>query len=189
MYRSSSFYNNNADQKISLDNIDFKIISQLITNHDNKQISQELNIPLSTIQRRVRNILLSGIVTMNLEPDFKRRGIKKGLIHVYLRDGNIKKRAHEVAKLDGMLTVSVHVGKSDIVGEFVYEDSAHLADAISAIKHMGGVERVLSSEEVYAAQVNPENILSSFQKMWNNNSSRKNRNSANKVSRSIKEQY
>jgi hypothetical protein len=126
---------------------------------------------------------------MNLEPDFKRLGIKKGLIHVYLRDGNIKERAHEVAKLDGMLTVSVHVGNSDIVGEFVYKDSEHLVDAISAIKHMNGVERVVTSEVVHAVQVNPENILSSFKKMWNNDSRRKNTNSEKKVSRSIKKQY
>jgi DNA-binding Lrp family transcriptional regulator len=151
MYRSRSFFNNNnTDQKISLDRVDFKIISLMIINHDNKEISQELNIPLSTIQRRVRNILLSGIVTMNIEPDFKRLGIKKGLIHVYLRNGNIKERAYDVAKLDGMLSVSVHIGNSDIVGEFVYEDSEHLVDTISAIKHMDGVERVVSSEVVYA---------------------------------------
>ena len=192
VYRSRSISSENTSHEISLDNTDFKIISLLITNHDNTQISQELRIPLSTIQRRVRNILLSGIVTTRVQPDFKRLGIKKGLMHVYLRNGDIKDRAYEVAKMDGMLSVSVHVGNSDVVGEFVYEDSEQLIDAISNIKHMDGVDRVLWSEEVYSVPVDPENVLSSFKRMWNKNSNgmnRKNNNGGKKISRSIKKTY
>ncbi len=39
----------------SIDEIDIKIIDLMILNKNNKQISQELIIPLSTVQRRVRN--------------------------------------------------------------------------------------------------------------------------------------
>jgi DNA-binding Lrp family transcriptional regulator len=155
--------------EISLDDTDFKIISLLVTNHDNKKISEDLKIPLSTIQRRVRNIMLSGIVNTRVEPNFKRLGIKKGLLHVYLSDGNIKRSTSEVAKMDGVLSASVHVGNSDIVSEFVYEDSEQLVDTISKIKHMDGVDRVLWSEEVYEVPVDPVNVLSSFKKMWANN--------------------
>jgi DNA-binding Lrp family transcriptional regulator len=155
--------------EISLDDTDFKIISLLVTNHDNKKISEDLKIPLSTIQRRVRNIMLSGIVNTRVEPNFKRLGIKKGLLHVYLSNGNIKRSTSEVAKMDGVLSASVHVGNSDIVSEFVYEDSEQLVDTISKIKHMDGVDRVLWSEEVYEVPVDPVNVLSSFKKMWANN--------------------
>jgi len=155
--------------EISLDDTDFKIISLLVTNHDNKKISEDLKIPLSTIQRRVRNIMLSGIVNTRVEPNFKRLGIKKGLLHVYLSNGDIKRSTSEVAKLDGVLSASVHVGNSDIVSEFVYEDSEQLVDTISKIKHMDGVDRVLWSEEVYEVPVDPVNVLSSFKKMWANN--------------------
>jgi DNA-binding Lrp family transcriptional regulator len=155
--------------EISLDDTDFKIISLLVTNHDNKKISEDLKIPLSTIQRRVRNIMLSGIVNTRVEPNFKRLGIKKGLLHVYLSNGDIKRSTSEVAKMDGVLSASVHVGNSDIVSEFVYEDSEQLVDTISKIKHMDGVDRVLWSEEVYEVPVDPVNVLSSFKKMWANN--------------------
>lgn len=157
-----------AGYEISLDDTDFRIISLLVTNHDNKKISEDLRIPLSTIQRRVRNIMLSGIVTSRVEPNFKRLGIKKGLLHVYLSDGDIKSSTSEVAGMDGVLSASVHVGNSDIVSEFVYEDSEQLVDTISNIKHMNGVDRVLWSEEVYSVPVDPENVLSSFKKMWEN---------------------
>ena len=151
--------------EISLDDLDFRIISLLVTGSDNKHISGQLKVPLSTIQRRTRNILLSGIVTMRIEPNFKRLGIK-GLLHVYLSNGDIKESTSKVAKMDGILSASVHVGNSDIVGEFVYEDSEQLVDTISNIKHFDGVDRVMWSEEVYTVPVEAENVLSSFKKMW-----------------------
>lgn len=165
--------------EISLDDLDFRIISLLVTGSDNKQISVELKVPLSTIQRRTRNILLSGIVTMRIEPNFKRLGIKKGLLHVYLSNGDIKESTSKVAKMDGILSASVHVGNSDIVGEFVYEDSEQLVDTISNIKHFDGVDRVMWSEEVYTVPVEAENVLSSFKKMWAN--AKTNNNSAIKT--------
>jgi DNA-binding Lrp family transcriptional regulator len=168
-----------AGYEISLDDTDFRIISLLVTNHDNKKISDYLRIPLSTIQRRVRNIMLSGIVTSKVEPNFKRLGIKKGLLHVYLSDGDIKSSTSEVAGMDGVLSASVHVGNSDIVSEFVYEDSEQLVDTISNIKHMNGVDRVLWSEEVYSVPVDPENVLSSFKKMWENNNGNTSMNDKN----------
>jgi hypothetical protein len=114
--------------------------------------------------------MLSGIVNTRVEPNFKRLGIKKGLLHVYLSNGDIKRSTSEVAKMDGVLSASVHVGNSDIVSEFVYENSEQLVDTISKIKRMDGVERVLWSEEVYEVPVDPVNVLSSFKKMWANNS-------------------
>ena len=136
--------------------------------NDNKQISIKLKTPLSTIQRRTKNILSSGIINIRIQPSFKRLGIKKGLLHVYLRNGDIKDSALKVSKMDGILSSSVHVGNSDIVGDYVYEDSEQLVDTISNIKHMDNVERVLWSEEVYSVPVNSENVLSSLKRMWAN---------------------
>jgi DNA-binding Lrp family transcriptional regulator len=187
-YTNGNDTNNKSNQDIRLDDVDFKIISLLVTAHDNKQISQELKIPLSTVQRRVRNIMLSGIVAMKIVPNFKRLGIKKGLIHIYLNNGNIKESTSDVAKMDGFLSASVHVGNSDIVGEFVYEDSEQLVDAISAIKHMQGVDRVLWSEEVYSIESRPENILDSFKKMWQNDHPNKN-GTKGKLKETIKKYY
>ena len=53
-----------------LDKIDFKIILLLVLNYDNKKISSSLKIPLSTIQRRTRRILQSGMVKVEYTPNF-----------------------------------------------------------------------------------------------------------------------
>jgi len=171
---------NGDNQRLkTLDIVDYKIIALLVTGDDNKEISSKLHIPLSTIQRRTREILMNGIVRIRFEPNFRRLGIKKGLLHVYLTNGDIKEIVTKVSKMDGILSSSVHVGNSDVVGEFVYEDSEQLVDTISHLKHLDGVSRVLWSEEVYSVPVNADNVLSSFKKMWSNGNNRNNKYSSN----------
>jgi DNA-binding Lrp family transcriptional regulator len=151
-----------------LDKTDYRIISLLIPGLENKDISKQLGIPLSTIQRRTRNIIKNGLVEIKIQPNFRRIGVKKGLLHIYVRSGSIKETAVELSKLDGVLSSSVHIGNSDVVSEFVYEDSEQLIDTIVKIKRLESVERVLWSEEVYTIDVDSDSIVRSFSKMWNN---------------------
>ena len=95
-----------------------------------------------TVQRHTRKIMLSGVVHVKIEPNFPTLGIKKGLLHVYLTNGDIKEIATKMSKMDGILSSSVHVGNSDVVGEFVYTDSDQLVDTISNIRHLDGVSKV-----------------------------------------------
>ena len=162
------------NDKLKFDKVDFKIITLLVLGYDNKKISSTLKIPLSTIQRRTRIILLSKIVTQEYIPNFKILGIKKGILHIYLRDGSLKQRAETISKLDGILSVSIHVGNSDIVAEFVYDNSECLVDIISEIKHMQDIEKILWSEEIYKIPVSKENISKSFKKYWTDNNKNKN---------------
>ena len=159
-----------------LDKIDYKIISLLIPGFENKEISRELGIPLSTVQRRTRNIIRNGLVEVRVQPNFRKIGVKKGLLHVYIKSGEIKESAEEISKLDGVLNSSVHVGNSDVVAEFVYEDSEQLIDTIIKIKRLENVDRVLWSEEVFTIPVDANNIVRSFRKMWNNSPYNKNGN-------------
>ena len=96
------------------------------------------------------------------------------MLHIYLRDGSLKQRAETILKLDGILSVSIHLGSSDILTEFVYDNSECLVDIISEIKHMQGIERVLWSEEIYNIPVSKENILKSFKKYWSDNNKNNN---------------
>jgi hypothetical protein len=116
---------------------------------ENKLISNELRTPLSTIQRRTRMLLRSEYISQIFQPNYKKLGLKKGLLHVYLRTGNIKQAAEDLLSNDGIMSSSVHVGNSDVVGEFVYEDSEQLVDLISKVKELENVDRVVWSEEVY----------------------------------------
>jgi hypothetical protein len=101
------------------------------------------------------------------EPNFKRLGLKRGALHVCLYDGDIRKRVTQLSKMDGMISSSVQIGNSDVVGDYAYENTDQLMDTISTIKHMEGVDRVTWSEEVFREPVGSENILSSFKNVWN----------------------
>ncbi|HET7644145.1 MAG TPA: Lrp/AsnC family transcriptional regulator [Nitrososphaeraceae archaeon] len=161
--------NTNNNISNSFDKTDYQIISLLVLGQDNKTISTGLKIPLSTIQRRTRRILQSGIVKVDYTPDFKMLGIKKGLLHTYLRDGQLRKTATMISEMEGVLSVSLHVGNSDIVSEFVYENSEELVDIIAKIKQIGGVDKALWSEEIVRLPSHKENVMKSFRKYWNNN--------------------
>jgi hypothetical protein len=161
--------NNNNYAFNHLDKTDFRIVSLLVIGYDNKQISSTLKIPLSTIQRRTRLILQSEIVTQEYQPNFKMLGIKKGLLHTYLRDGHIRKTAEKISRMEGILSVTIHVGNSDIVSEFVFDNSEDLIDIIAAIKEIQGVEQVVWSEEIYKIKTAKENVIKSFNKYWKDN--------------------
>lgn len=115
----------------------------------NKEISQDLKIPLSTIQRRVRNLIFTGYVVSNIEVNYKMFGFKTGLVHVYLRNGNIDEVAKKIHNLNQITYIEIHIGNSDILGNVIYREGKELLNVIAAIKKMAGVDRVVWSERVY----------------------------------------
>ncbi len=141
--------NNHNNNLVNIDIIDKKIIELLLANHDNSFISQKLGIPLSTIQRRTRKLFEKEIISMKTELNYEKLGYKRGLLHVYLKKGQLDRIGKIVVEKRGMLSVSVHVGNSDLVALFVYRDSKDLIETMTNIKEIEGVERVLWSEEVY----------------------------------------
>jgi hypothetical protein len=48
-----------------------------------------------------------------------------------------------------MMSSGIQVGNSNVVAEFVNEDSEQLVDLISKVKELENIERVVWSEEVY----------------------------------------
>jgi DNA-binding Lrp family transcriptional regulator len=103
---------------------------------------------MSTVQRRTRKLLEKDIIRVRYELNHKRLGFRTGLLHVYLKDGNIQDIAHEISKVQGMQSTSIHIGNSDIVGLFVFKETQQLLDIITECKKIEGVERVVWSEEV-----------------------------------------
>src|SRR5215211_4894596 len=153
---NNNHHNNNL---VNIDIIDKKIIELLIANHDNSFISQKLEIPLSTIQRRTRKLFEKEIISTKIELNYEKLGYKRGLLHVYLQKGQLDRIGQIVVEKRGMLSVSVHVGNSDLVALFVYRDSKDLIETMTNIKEIEGVERVLWSEEVYFISPTQQNQL------------------------------
>lgn len=117
---------------------------------DSKAVASKIGKPVSTVQRRVRQLFEKGVLRWAPSLDYSVLGLKTGMLHVYIKDGDFQKLANELVRLDGVVSVSVHLGNSDIVLEFVFGESRDVMELIAIVKHMQGVERVLWSERVYA---------------------------------------
>lgn len=147
----------------SIDEIDIKIIDLMILNKNNKQISQELRIPLSTVQRRVRNLISEGYVTFNAQINYQKFGFKTGLLHIYLKSGDIEETAKKIHNLQNVTTIEIHVGNSDILGHVVYKDGKSLLNLISEIKKISDIEKIVWSERIYQSTTKEyDNIINTL---------------------------
>lgn len=132
----------------NIDKTDIKIIELMVSNKNNKEISKTLKIPLSTVQRRVRDLISAGYIISKLEINHKKFGFKTGLVHVYLKDGHIEELAKKIHNLDHITYVEIHIGNSDILGQVIYKEGIELLNLISAIKKMEGVDKIVWSERI-----------------------------------------
>ena len=134
--------------KLRLDETDKKIILGLVDGKSNTQISQELKIPLSTIQRRSGRLFDKGILKGRIEPDYSRLGLRKGVVQLYTNGVDSFKICKQAAEIPGIISVSIPIGNSDIVGNVIYRDSNEVLGTIAKCKSIEGVTRVVWSEEV-----------------------------------------
>ena len=80
---------------VNFDKIDNEIIGLLLNGKNNKEISMKIRIPLSTVQRRVRNLIARKLVTFNSEINYPKFGFKVGMLHIYLEDGDFERIANK----------------------------------------------------------------------------------------------
>lgn len=101
------------------------------------------------MQRRIRVIYEQDIIVNEPLLDYSQFGLSKGLLHVYLEDGNPRSAAEKFLELPGVISASAHIGNSDIVLEFVFRGSDEILQLISSVKHTDSVKRVVWSQEVF----------------------------------------
>lgn len=152
------YKNERKNQTIfNINETDKKIIELLISGSDDanniistNSIAKSLQIPLSTVQRRIKKLYKNQIISKKIELNYDKIGYKRGLLHIYLQHGLLKRIGNFIGNKKGILSVSVHVGNSDLVALFVYKNSIDLLETMNEIKQIDGVERLLWSEEVYS---------------------------------------
>src|SRR5919202_3338802 len=94
--------NNSIISNIQVDDVDMKIIDLMIKGNNNKQIAFEISVPLSTVQRRTKRLISEQAVLTKTELNYEKFGFKKGLLHIYVSNGDIEKIAKGISKLRGI---------------------------------------------------------------------------------------
>jgi DNA-binding Lrp family transcriptional regulator len=139
-----------------VDELDLKIIDLMVQGNNNKQIASEIKAPLSTVQRRTKRLLSEQIVISKTELNYQKFGFKRGLLHLFISNGDIENIVKEISKLNGITSIEIHIGNSDIIGNVIYKDSSELLDIIKEVKKLEGVEKIVWSEQI--RQFNNKNI-------------------------------
>ena len=146
----------------SIDYIDLRILDLMILNHDNKQISLELGIPISTIHRRIRRIIEKDLVAPKIQINYHRLGFRICLLHIYLSNGNFDNIIHEISIQKRIITIEIHLGNPDILAEAIYGEGFELLELIKRIKKIKGIENVTWTEKLLEYPVNNKMSFTDF---------------------------
>ena len=122
----------------------------MVAGYSNRAIANKVKKPLSTVQRKTRQLVESGLIKRTYELNYRKLGYKTGLLHLYLDDGNAQELAEKIHFIDDVLSVSLHIGNSDIVAEYACKDTISLMELMANVKKLPGIRNVVWSEEVYA---------------------------------------
>jgi Lrp/AsnC family transcriptional regulator for asnA, asnC and gidA len=134
-----------------IDETDLKLIELMIStpaNKNNRQMSTILGISLSTVQRRLRNLVAKGVLISKFYVDYEKIGYRTGLIHVYKMNGNSKEIAKAISKLKGIISIENHIGDSDVLVRVIFKLSSDLSDIINGVKQIDGIKGVTWSERI-----------------------------------------
>ena len=137
------------DSKFKIDAIDTTILQLLTSGKNGQEISSTVKVPRSTIQRRLKNLMSNGLVIRSFTISYEQMGFNLGLVNIIVKKGDIDEIAKKVYDLDGIISVEVHIGNSDIVGHIVYKNGQDLRNIVSSIKQIDGVKSAIWSERIY----------------------------------------
>jgi len=147
---------------IVIDETDLKLIELMISNpaiKNNRQMSTKLGISLSTVQRRLRNLIQKRVLVSKFHVDYEKIGYRTGLIHVFKMKGNSKETVKAISKLKGITSIENHIGDSHILVSVVYKLSSDLSDIIDGITQMEGVQGVTWSERIPNSPPNMDTLV------------------------------
>jgi DNA-binding Lrp family transcriptional regulator len=124
-------------------------------------LSKELDIPLSTVQRR-RKRLEANLLEMSYTLKVERFGWRTATLFVSTRNGMTAAVGKEILSWKEIVTcVSRTMGENsiDLKADIVFKDNEELAETIGRIKAIEGVERVSWSEQIKTIGQN-NNVIS-----------------------------
>jgi len=132
-----------------IDNLDQKLLELLIKGYENKKISAEVKTPLSTIQRRTKNIFENQFISRKNEINYKKLGLRKGYLQISLTGDKSYEVAQKLAGISGIISVSEVAGNDfDILCTCIFKNTDKLFSLIENIKTTEGIDKVACAEEV-----------------------------------------
>ena len=146
-------YNANFSPNI-IDKINLKIIDELLSNADvgSSDIAKKIKIPLSTVQRRRRNLEKMSIIRKNYELDLGIFGLRMAEIYLEIENGETQRVVSQLKtqKENQIVNTFLRVGDPQINASVVvvYKASEQLFTIIENMKKNPNISKVSWSEYV-----------------------------------------
>jgi DNA-binding Lrp family transcriptional regulator len=132
---------------------DKKILHQLIESSGRVStltLARQLDIPMSTIQRR-RVRLEKNVINMSYSLRLKKLGWRNGTLLVSASDGNADNLGKQILEMDDtVVSVTRIVGESgmDLMVEVIFKETEELLALIDRVKSLGGEKKMFWGESV-----------------------------------------
>ena len=165
---SNPYITDNNYSHIHLDNINLKIIEELLNNGDIKssEIATKLAIPLSTIQRRRSMLEKYSVLEKTYTLDPKKLGLRISEISINTKKGNSHEVMKEIYKSHrrNIVDMSLRIGNPDtnISFRIVYKNSVFLFNLLEEIKENEMVNGVSWSEYINEKKNNQSSFVDLF---------------------------
>jgi len=131
-----------------LGQIDLDIIELITHNPNNKRLSTDQNIPLSTIQHRTKTLFENEFITSKVHINYEKLGYKRWLLHIYLFNGDLENIFEKLSQVIGIESLLVQIGNPDIFVRLLYKNSPDLLKVITSIRKSESIQKVLWSEQM-----------------------------------------
>jgi DNA-binding Lrp family transcriptional regulator len=138
----------------------------MVKGKNNKEISKQLLIPLSTIQRKRNALEKSGYVQHKYEIDHKKFGLRCADLLIDVSKGDCELIAKEILyqhhKNIHQITIRMGGPKINLIATVIYKDSDELFAIVQHVKKMEHVENVEWSEIIKTVLRNDSGILTTI---------------------------
>jgi DNA-binding Lrp family transcriptional regulator len=147
-----SEFSTSENPVIFLDKINIEILRNIFRNPDIKssEISEKIDIPLSTIQRRRGRIENSAVLKKSFVIDFHRLGMRVADLLIKITKGDIETIVSEIVKQHSksILEITVRLGQPDIniVVRIAYKDNDEIYEIMRTFNTIEHLESIQWSE-------------------------------------------
>lgn len=150
---------------IFLDRINIEILRNIIKNPDIKssEISEKIDIPLSTIQRRRSRIETSAVLKKSFEIDFHKLGLRVADLLIKISKGDIETIVSDIVKQHSksILEVTVRLGQPDInlVVRITYKDNDEVYGIMRTFNTIEHIDSIQWSELLKEVKIDKHGLI------------------------------
>lgn len=150
---------------IFLDRINMEILRNIIKNPDIKssEISEKIDIPLSTIQRRRSRIETSAVLKKRFEIDFHKLGLRVADLLIKISKGDIETIVSDIVKQHSksILEVTVRLGQPDInlVVRIAYKDNDEVYGIMRTFNTIEHIDSIQWSELLKEVKIDKHGLI------------------------------